>query len=196
MDQAREYVRQVLRDEGGLSTNELLDQHFLVSDGAITRELVVLPLRRGARIAELGAGIGTVARMLPQDVCLTLVELDPRLCRILRRMCASRPESHVVEGDAIAWTAVHHVDGLVCNLPWTLDEPLLEVLATLDEKDLPRALVMAADPRLTAARAQRLCPRLDVRDQGLLDAEAFWPPQAEPSRLLVAKPHTYEQEGR
>ena len=94
------------------------------------------------RVAELGAGIGSVARHIPQAKSLTLVELDERLATILRNDFSERQDVTVHQGDAIAWLAGHDVDVIFSNLPFFLTDELLDVLA---EKEF-RVAVVAMPP--------------------------------------------------
>lgn len=186
LDKARIYINGVRAAWPALSAKAGLDQHFLASDNAVTRELEALRLRDGARVAELGAGIGSVAQAFPTDLSLTLVELDPFLCCILKDLCAVRERTSLVQGDALAWLKTQRPDALLCNLPWELDTPLFKTLEEIVAMDPPKRVVAAVHPQLAVERLHTLCPAYAFEDLGLIDAKAFWPPQELPSRLVAA----------
>lgn len=188
MDKAQHYIHEVIARCPDLATKAKLDQHFLWADVAIERELQALDLDPGEQVAELGAGIGSVAQAFPTKTNLTLVELDPRLANILRQSFAARPRTHVVRGDALQWVRNHHVQALLCNLPWELDLPLFEALGSLAHNHaLPRVVVVAAHPALNLSRLYDACPAYQLQDKGLISSGDYWPPQELPSRLAVAR---------
>lgn len=111
-----------------------LDQHFLRSPEKIARIVEAAGIGPADEVAELGAGIGSVAERLPQAAGLTLVELDHDLCDRLRRKFAGRPEVRVVEGDAVAFLASEAgraQDVVISNLPSDLTPAVLDALVSL-----------------------------------------------------------------
>ena len=54
-------------------------QHFLVSADKLSMLVAAAGIRPTDEVLEVGAGIGTVARELPQSRSLTVAELDERL---------------------------------------------------------------------------------------------------------------------
>jgi 16S rRNA A1518/A1519 N6-dimethyltransferase RsmA/KsgA/DIM1 with predicted DNA glycosylase/AP lyase activity len=56
-----------------------LAQHFLVSAEKLSKLVAAAGIRPADDVLEVGAGIGTVARVLPESGSLTVVELDERL---------------------------------------------------------------------------------------------------------------------
>lgn len=126
-----------------------LDQHFLTAPDKIRALVDAAGIRPDDAVAELGAGIGSVAAQMPDCRSLTLVELDAALSARLRERFADKSEAHVVEGDAIGFleglaphpTPQHarpseqgrrHVDVIVSNLPYHLTPKVMNALARLD----------------------------------------------------------------
>jgi 16S rRNA A1518/A1519 N6-dimethyltransferase RsmA/KsgA/DIM1 with predicted DNA glycosylase/AP lyase activity len=60
-------------------------QHFLVSVEKLSKLISAAGIHAEDDVLEVGAGIGTVARELPESRSLTLVELDDRLIGYLRQ---------------------------------------------------------------------------------------------------------------
>ena len=105
-----------------------MDQHFLASPEKIAVMLAALAPEPGDRVMELGAGRGTVAAHLPSCRELTLVDLDPVLCTILRGKFAARGGTFVRCADALAVLRTHPTDRILSNLPWFLTREVLETL--------------------------------------------------------------------
>ena len=82
-----------------------LDQHFLCNPAKIAQLIDAADIREEDRVAELGAGVGTVAAQVPEEASLTLVELDPLLCARLRERFAKRGNVRVIRGDALGFLA-------------------------------------------------------------------------------------------
>lgn len=177
---------------GSNQPKELMDQHFLCTDVATGLEVraLGLPDPTGLRVAELGAGIGSVAQALPVCRRLDLVELDPTLCQVARQLLAKRPDVHVTCADALDWIARNPVDAVVSNLPGFLTKRLLDQLEQLAAMGGAPSCVVAALPAdVGAGDCRRGRPHLRAEDLGLLEADWFWPRQQGPSRLVRLRPN-------
>src|SRR5579872_7498860 len=100
----------------------LLAQHFLVSDDKLAKLIAAAGIRPTDDVLEVGAGIGTVARVLPKSRSLTVVELDKRFIGFLRQ---NAPHATVLEGDALEIIQGVSFDVLIGNLPHAVTESLL-----------------------------------------------------------------------
>jgi hypothetical protein len=79
-------------------------------------------------VAELGAGVGSVARHFPPCAgSLTLVELDAELACTLRAL--QLPGARVLQADALQVLRDGAFDVVVSNLPFDLTEGVLQILA-------------------------------------------------------------------
>ena len=76
-----------------------MDQHFLYNPNKIDAVIHAAGIEACDRVAELGAGVGSVARRTPPCV-LVLVDLDTELASILRQ--AFPPPVVVLQEDALA----------------------------------------------------------------------------------------------
>lgn len=133
------------------------------------------------RVAELGAGIGSVARHIPQAKSLTLVELDERLATILRNDFSERQEVTVHQGDAITWLAGHDIDVIFSNLPFFLTDELLDVLA---EKEFRVAVVaMPPDHSLDDWEDRLRFTYVETNEGG-----DYFPPQPVASEVMKVTP--------
>jgi methylase of polypeptide subunit release factors len=105
-----------------------LGQHFLVSAEKLSKLVAAASIRPTDDVLEVGAGIGTVARVLPKARSLTVVELDKRLIEFLRQ---NVPHAKVLQGDALEIIQETPFDVLIGNLPHAVTDSLLKLMPTL-----------------------------------------------------------------
>lgn len=104
------------------------DQYFLTSPEKLSLLVQAADIRATDHVVEIGAGVGTVARVLPSCASLTLIELDSRFADIIR---ANVPEAHVIQGDGLSLLQDLRCDVLLSNLPTSLTESLIELLPAM-----------------------------------------------------------------
>ena len=104
------------------------EQHFLVSAAKLSKLIAAASIRPTDDVLEIGAGIGTVARMLPKSRSLTVVELDRRLIESLR---GNVPHAKVLQGDALEIILRVSFDVLIGNLPNAVTESLIGLMPGL-----------------------------------------------------------------
>jgi len=156
----------------------LLAQHFLVSPDKLARLVAAAGIRPTDDVLEVGAGIGTVARVLPESRSLTVVEVDERLTGYLRR---NVPHAKVLRGDALNLVQTLTFDVLIGNLPHAVTESLLELMPSLSFRTAVLAVGESTD--------------LDVLGDGFSWSEVtrttgddFLPPQPGVSRIVRLVP--------
>lgn len=156
--------------------------------------------RAPLEVIELGAGIGSVSARVPAAVPLRLVELDPRLCRVLRARLSRRPRTRVTCGDAFAVldralssrARASHADRpagrpelrILANLPFDLTDRLLDALACAPRGSYGRAVVAVA----ASDRADDRGGRLVVEPVCDLPGACFRPRQPFDSRAVLVRP--------
>jgi 16S rRNA A1518/A1519 N6-dimethyltransferase RsmA/KsgA/DIM1 with predicted DNA glycosylase/AP lyase activity len=167
-----------------------LEQHFLTDPEALAWIVAELDPRPGERVVELGAGAGTIARVLARTVApadLTLVELDPRLAAGLRsRFVGSRV---LAEDWRLAWRRLPSPDVLVVSLPHALVQAALAAAAA---EAPPRVAVVAVavdDPPRLPSGLVRTATRP-------LPAGSFEPPQPFAAAAWVIRPADRAGDGR
>ena len=84
--------------EIAMNADPTLEQFFLVSEEKLSKLIEAAQIRPTDSVVEVGAGIGTVARVLPLGVSLTVIELDDRLIDFLRE---NVPHARILQGDAL-----------------------------------------------------------------------------------------------
>src|ERR1700730_14509185 len=105
-----------------------LQQHFLVSHEKLSKLVNAAGILPADHVVEVGAGIGTVARVLPPCASLTVIEIDARLVRILRQ---NVPNAKVLQGDGVELIQGIPCDVLIGNLPNYVTESLIDLLPNL-----------------------------------------------------------------
>jgi hypothetical protein len=105
-----------------------LGQHFLVSSEKLSELVTAAGIRPTDHVLEVGAGIGTVAMVLPKARSLTVVELDTRFIGFLRQ---NVPHAKVLHGDALEIIRGTSFDVLIGNLPHSVTESLLTLVPNL-----------------------------------------------------------------
>jgi 16S rRNA A1518/A1519 N6-dimethyltransferase RsmA/KsgA/DIM1 with predicted DNA glycosylase/AP lyase activity len=151
-------------------------QYFLTNPVLLQRIADAASIKASDRVVEIGAGVGTVAKMLP-ECDLTLVETDPRAIDILK---AEVPHARVVLADGIDLLAsgAAPCDILLSNLPWPVTEKLVETLPGL----AIRRAVLAASP---ATSLDSLTDLFDVELIATAEGADYTPPQPGRSNLVL-----------
>ena len=155
-----------------------LGQHFLVSGEKLTKLIAAAGIRPTDNVLEVGAGIGTVARALPNSRSLTVVELDKRLIEFLRQ---NVPHAKVLQGDALEIIRGMSFDVLIGNLPHAVTESLLILMPSLSFRTAVLAVGESTDlDKLGAAFSWSEVTRITGDD--------FLPPQPSVSRIVRVVP--------
>jgi 16S rRNA A1518/A1519 N6-dimethyltransferase RsmA/KsgA/DIM1 with predicted DNA glycosylase/AP lyase activity len=143
-------------------------QYFLTNPALLQRIVDAAGIRPSDRVVEIGAGVGTVARALP-ECDLTLVETDPRAINILE---AEVPRARVVLADGIDLlsSGAAPCDILLSNLPWRVTEKLVEILPGL----AIRRAVVAVRPTTSL---DSLADHFDVELIATAEGPDYTPPQ-------------------
>jgi 16S rRNA (adenine1518-N6/adenine1519-N6)-dimethyltransferase len=143
-------VRRLLR-EGGLRARHSMSQNFLADPDVLQAILDLADPQPGARVLEVGPGLGVLTGgLLGAGALVTAVELDRRLAERLRRQYASEIEDgllRLVEGDILdqdLTVLVERPYDVVANVPYHITSPILH-----------RFLGGAATPRRLVLMVQR-----------------------------------------
>jgi 16S rRNA A1518/A1519 N6-dimethyltransferase RsmA/KsgA/DIM1 with predicted DNA glycosylase/AP lyase activity len=153
-------------------------QHFLVSAEKLSQLVAAAGIRPTDDVLEVGAGIGTVARVLPQCKSLTAVELDARLIGFLRE---NVPHANVLHGDALEIIQSASFDVLIGNLPHAVTDSLLKLLPNLSFRTAVMAVSASSD-------LDQLGPAFSWSEVARITGDDFVPPQATVSRVVRVAP--------
>ena len=120
----------------GIRPSKALGQNFLVDRHVLDRIVAAADLPPGARVLEVGAGLGVLtSALLDAGARVTAVEKDPALQPILRERLGARPGFELVCGDALeldyaALFAPGACTRLVSNLPYSVGSRVVVAAAT------------------------------------------------------------------
>jgi 16S rRNA (adenine1518-N6/adenine1519-N6)-dimethyltransferase len=196
-------VRTTLR-AAGLRARHALSQNFLADPEVLSAILDEADPRPGARILEIGPGLGLLTGgLLDAGAAVTAVELDSGLAAFLRERFAPALETGqlaLVEGDALDQDLVRLVPepyDVVANLPYHITSPILHAL--LGEAPRPRRLVLMVQ-REVAERIAAPAGKMSyvsvfvqyharVRIAFRVPPEAFEPEPAVESAVIVVEPY-------
>jgi 16S rRNA A1518/A1519 N6-dimethyltransferase RsmA/KsgA/DIM1 with predicted DNA glycosylase/AP lyase activity len=155
-----------------------LGQHFLVSSEKLSKLVAAAGIRPTDDVLEVGAGIGTVARALPESRSLTVVELDERFIPSLRQ---NVPRAKVLQGNALEVIQLFSFDVLIGNLPHTVTESLLKLMPSLTF----RTAVLAVGE---SANLDALGSAFSWSEVSRISGDDFLPPQPSVSRIVRVVP--------
>ena len=125
-----------LLDEYGIRPSRALGQNFVADPNTVERIVRIAGVTPGARVAEIGAGLGSLTIALAAaGASVVAIELDRRLAEVLPRTTVGL-EVEVVQADAmtLSWAEVLAGPGpwvMVANLPYNIATPV--VLRALEE---------------------------------------------------------------
>lgn len=156
----------------------LLEQHFLVSAEKLSEIITAADIHPADDVVEVGAGIGTVARVLPESRSLTVIELDDRLIGFLRQ---NVPHAKVLQGDALELIQRISFDVLISNLPNAVTEPLLKLMPSLTFRTAVLAVGESTD-------LDSLGGAFSWSEVTRITGDDFIPPQRSVSRIVKVVP--------
>lgn len=119
-------VRELL-SRHGVRPSKALGQNFVIDPNTIRKVIDVAELPSGARVLEIGPGVGSLTLALAASAGqVVAVELDRHLLPILDEVLAAIPNVEVVHGDAleIGLGEIEATD-VVANLPYNVAVPLV-----------------------------------------------------------------------
>ena len=167
-----------LLTEHGLRPSRALGQNFLADPNTARRIVRLAGVEPGARVLEIGPGIGSLTLALSEAVGaapggeVLALELDRHLLPVLDEVLGGAGNVRVVQGDALtvdydALLGPPGVDGwlMVANLPYNIATPLVARL--LEEVPQLRRLVVMVQrevaDRLAAPPGTRACGGISAK---------------------------------
>jgi 16S rRNA (adenine1518-N6/adenine1519-N6)-dimethyltransferase len=137
-------VRALLR-QYDLRPSKRLGQHFLVSEGTLSRIVAAAEVGPQDTVLEIGAGLGHLTRRLLDAAGeVVAVELDRRLVKVLQTELAGCDNLRLVQGDILALDPAVLVEerpySVVANLPYAITSAVLRHL--LEARLPPRRMVI------------------------------------------------------
>jgi 16S rRNA (adenine1518-N6/adenine1519-N6)-dimethyltransferase len=135
-----------LLSEHGLRPSRRLGQHFVADPNTARRIVRLAGIEPGARVLEIGPGLGSLTLALVERGCPVLaLEVDRKLAAVLEHVVAGQGDVRVVTGDALTVDLEALLGAgtwrCVSNLPYNVATPV--VIRLLEEApSVATALVM------------------------------------------------------
>ena len=109
-------------------------QHFLLDEKVVVGMVDAAGVQKGTRVLEIGPGPGILtAELLRRGAEVLAIEIDKKLCTVLRERFCSYKNFHLVEGDALTFSVAHSLFSrdqyaVIANLPYAITSAILQKL--------------------------------------------------------------------
>jgi 16S rRNA (adenine1518-N6/adenine1519-N6)-dimethyltransferase len=187
-----------LLDAHNLRPSKALGQHFLADPNTAQRIVRLSGIVRGARVVEVGPGVGSLTvALLDAGAHVRAIELDRHMIPILESVTAGR-DIEIVNADAmtIDWRAVlgggHWV--MVANLPYNVatplllraleDAPMIQRYLVMVQREVGERLAAAAGDDAYGAVSVKVAWQASARVVGKVPPTVFIPPPKVDSALV------------
>jgi len=150
-----------------LTPRRSLSQHFLIDPNILDRIVTTAQPAQHDHVVEIGAGTGVLTgRLASRARRVTAIEVDARLCRLLRQELNDQPNVDVVQADALRvhWEQYRFSPRSVPvlgNLPYHITSP---VLFRFSRMNWVRSLLVLVQREVAA----RIVAHPGTRTRGLL----------------------------
>ena len=123
-----------LWDKYGFTPQKRLGQNFLIDPGIVNRTIKALELNKEDTVLEIGAGTGVLTeKLIPLAKKVIAVEIDEKLCQILRKEVGEYPNLKIICADITKSSFLDNFNQqqkvkVVGNLPYQIASSLLPEL--------------------------------------------------------------------
>ncbi len=180
-----------LLDAHGIRPRKALGQHFLADPNTATRIVGLAELRAGARVIEVGPGVGSLTvALLDAGVHVLAVELDAQVLPILEAVTADR-DIEIVSADArtVDWPALlggaPEPWSMVANLPYNVATaiavealeraPMIERLLVMVQREVGERLAAGPGEKSYGAVSVKVAYYADAKVVGRVPPTVFLP---------------------
>jgi len=119
-----------LRKQYNIKPKKSLDQHFLISEKYILKEIDSAGITKRDVVLEIGAGIGTLTEyLLDRAGSVIAFEIDRQLEKLLRKRFLRR-NFRLIEGDVLK-QEIPDFDVCVSNIPYSVSSKILLMLGKM-----------------------------------------------------------------
>lgn len=194
-----QYIKGVL-ETNDLRLSERIGQHFLVDQGTI--DLIVASTLPGAKVIEVGSGIGHITEAIAQRASTVIgIEIDRRFQPALEEVKDRNQNVQFVIKDALYVPFGSMIDKgeevqIVANIPFHITEPLLQRLIDLP---ISNAVLIVGDNTASEFQESEGSPTFgkmsllaqtffDVRELARISRDYFSPPPRTEASLIVLEP--------
>jgi 16S rRNA (adenine1518-N6/adenine1519-N6)-dimethyltransferase len=186
----------------GLRPKKRYGQNFLTDVGAARRiARLCLSSPGSGKIVEIGAGTGALTQaLLEQGICVTAIEIDPDLVRLLRARDDLRG-AEIVQADALTFDYPRWAAGAAWsatgNLPYNVATPLVlhfvemeygpDALTVMMQKDVAERIAARPASRAYGSLSLAVQYTMEVERAFSLGPRSFFPPPKVHSTVVVMR---------
>lgn len=192
--------------ETGIRPSRARGQHFVADPNTVRRIVTTAGVRAGDVVLEIGVGVGSLTvGLLAAGATVVGIEIDPRLCAVVRRHIRS-DRLHLVEADAahMDWEAflgsdVPTPNKMVSNLPYSVGTRILldvlgEVRSVMDlvvmvQREVADRLCAAPCSASYGATSVKVASLAQATSAGTVSRRVFVPEPEVTSALVVLSRH-------
>lgn len=165
-----------------------LSQHFLVNQGVADKIVNAAEISPKDTILEIGPGYGILTqRLLERTKKLIVVEIDGKLCQLLKEKFENYRNLKIIESDILKINLAEITQGekikIVANLPYKITTPILEYLFDWTK------LIKTATLMVQYEVAKRMIAIAKNKEYGALSI--FVQYHTQPKILFLVKPGSF-----
>lgn len=193
------YVRTRL-ETNGVRLSERLGQHFLIDQDVIN--LLIVSTLPGAKVIEVGSGIGHITEALAQKASSVIgIEIDRKFLPALEDVRTRNPNVQFIVKDALHVSLNSLIDRdeevqIVSNIPFHITEPFLQKLidmpiinAVLIVGDGIARELQESEESLTFGKMSLLGQTFfDIRELARIPKSSFYPPPRTEASMIAFDP--------
>jgi len=114
------------------NSKEKFDQHFMINQELLKRIVHYAKLSKDNIVLEIGPGKGALTKNLIKKANIIAIELDKDLFSDLKKRFSNNIK--IMQGNALSLIGKLHFDKIVANIPYSISEPLLRKILTIQPK--------------------------------------------------------------
>ncbi len=180
-----------------VSANKKLGQNFLINQEALDK--IAENVTQDDIILEIGPGLGTLTNILLEKAKKVIaVELDPKMCDILRSRFIAYNNLEIINEDILKLDINEIAPNakIVANLPYYITSSIIMYLLKSNVKDITVLIQKEVAERITAKPGEKLAGAItyyvdyyaDSKIVGNVDSKSFIPsPNVESSIVRLMK---------
>jgi 16S rRNA (adenine1518-N6/adenine1519-N6)-dimethyltransferase len=188
--------------EHGIHPSRALGQNFLSDPNTARRIVRLAELEPGARVLEIGPGLGALTVALADaGASVHALEIDRHLVPILQAVLGDRPSVTVEQGDALTWDFAALGDApwvCVSNLPYNVATPVvarileeaphMTRMLLMVQREVGERLVAQPGSRTYGAVSVKVAYHATSRIVGAVPPTVFVPrPRVESALVMITR---------
>ncbi len=180
-----------------------LGQNFIIDKNIINKVIDSSNLSKEDNIIEIGAGVGTLTKMLSSYVNhIYAVEKDKNLIPILQENLKENSNITIINEDILSFNTPVKDYKIIGNIPYYITSPIIRKF--LEEKNTPSLIILMIQKEV-AQRIMAEPPRMnllavsvqfyaDAKIMSYVSENSFWPTPKVKSSILRLTPNNFSKD--